>query len=101
MFFVVETIVFGTHTIFSEAETIFFASESGFSLTEKIVGDVPTIFVYPFNPNQSFQGGVLRLTASELRTGSPDSLLNSSLPWPARITGLTNKTQPFRLRPSI
>ncbi len=72
--------MFGTHTIFSEAETIFFASESGFSLTEKIVGDVPTIFV---ELQPIISRGVLCLTASELRTGSPDSLLNSSLPWPA------------------
>ena len=36
---------FGTILSLSEAETIFFASESGFSFMEKIVGGLPTVFV--------------------------------------------------------
>ena len=45
MVFLVETTVCGTKTIFSEAEPIFFAPETDFSITENTVGDVPTMFV--------------------------------------------------------
>jgi hypothetical protein len=39
--FIVETRVCGTKTLFSEAEPIFCASETGFSITKKSVGEVP------------------------------------------------------------
>jgi hypothetical protein len=34
-----------TQTLFSETEPIFYASETGFSITEKTVGEVPAAFV--------------------------------------------------------
>jgi hypothetical protein len=45
MVFFIETIFFGTKTLFSEAETILFAAETNFSSTEKVVGEAPTIFL--------------------------------------------------------
>ena len=42
--FLVETTVCGTKTLFSEAAPIFYTSETGFSITEKIVGKVPAVF---------------------------------------------------------
>jgi len=45
MVFLVETTVCGTKTLFSEAETIFCTSETGFSITERTVGEVPAVFV--------------------------------------------------------
>ena len=41
----VETTVGVTQTLFSEAEPIFYASETGFSMTEKNVGAAPVVFV--------------------------------------------------------
>jgi hypothetical protein len=37
--------VCGTKTLLSEAEPIFYAPETGFSITEKAVGEVPAAFV--------------------------------------------------------
>jgi hypothetical protein len=45
--FVVETKVGVTQTLFSEAEHIFYAPETVFSITEKIVGEAPAAFVHP------------------------------------------------------
>jgi hypothetical protein len=59
MFFLVQTIVGLTQTLFSEAEPIFYASEICFSITEKTVGEAPTAFMQP-QP----------IIASVLRTGS-------------------------------
>jgi hypothetical protein len=44
MVFLVETTVCGTKTLFSEAVPIFYTSETGFSITVKIVGKVPAVF---------------------------------------------------------
>jgi hypothetical protein len=49
MVFLVETTVGVTQTLFSEAEPIFYASETGFSITEKILGEVPAAFAHPSN----------------------------------------------------
>jgi hypothetical protein len=38
-------VVFGTKTLFSEAESLFYMTETGFSITEKAVGEVPEAFV--------------------------------------------------------
>jgi hypothetical protein len=56
MVFLVETTICGTKTFFSEAEPIFYASETGFSTTEKTVGEVSAVFVQP--PNKSSKGGI-------------------------------------------
>ncbi len=53
--FVVETTVSGTKALFSEAESIFYASETSFSVTEKTVGEAPAAFVQP-PTNKSFKG---------------------------------------------
>jgi hypothetical protein len=45
MVFLVQTTVGVTQTLFSETEPIFYASETGFSITEKTVGEVPAAFV--------------------------------------------------------
>jgi hypothetical protein len=37
--------VFATRTLYSEAEFIFHASETSFSITEKTVGEAPAAFV--------------------------------------------------------
>jgi hypothetical protein len=44
MVFVVKTTVGVTQTLFAEAEPIFCASATGFSVMEKPVGEAPTIF---------------------------------------------------------
>jgi hypothetical protein len=49
MFFLVETTVRVTQTLFSEAEPIFYASETGFSIPEKTVGEVSAAFVHSSN----------------------------------------------------
>ena len=49
MVFLVQTIVGLTRTLFSEMEPIFYASETGFSITEKILGKVPAAFAHPSN----------------------------------------------------
>ena len=41
MVFLVETTVGVTQTFFSEAEPIFYASETGFSITKKTLGEMP------------------------------------------------------------
>jgi hypothetical protein len=46
---IVQTIVGLTQTLFSEMEPIFYASETGFSITEKILGKVPAAFAHPSN----------------------------------------------------
>jgi hypothetical protein len=43
--FDVEKMVLSLNHIFSEAETILRASESGFSITEKTVGEAPAAFM--------------------------------------------------------
>ena len=43
----VETTVGVTQTPFPEAEHIFYASETGFSITKKILGEVLAAFVHP------------------------------------------------------
>ena len=48
-FFLVLNTVGVTQTRFSEAEDIFYASETGFSITEKTLGEVPAAFVHPSN----------------------------------------------------
>jgi hypothetical protein len=45
MVFLVQTTVGVTQTLFSEGEPIFYASETGLSITEKTVGEVPAVFV--------------------------------------------------------
>ena len=47
MFFLVETTVGVIQTLFSEAEPIFCTSQTGFSVTAKIVGEVLAAFVHP------------------------------------------------------
>jgi hypothetical protein len=59
MFFLVQTIVGVTQTLFSEAEPIFCAPETIFSMMEKTVGEAPEAFMQP-QP----------IIASVLRTGS-------------------------------
>jgi hypothetical protein len=45
MFFVVETTVGVTQTLFSEAELIVSASENDFAITQKTAGETPAVFV--------------------------------------------------------
>jgi hypothetical protein len=45
MFSLVETTVCGIQTLSSEAEPIFYASDTGFSIKEKTAGEMPAAFV--------------------------------------------------------
>jgi hypothetical protein len=88
MVFFVETTVFGTKTLFSEAATIFSASGTAFSMTEKKVGEAPTLFV---TTNQSTKGASIipqRIRIAErFKKQSAEQLVAMA---GAVITGLTN-----------
>jgi len=65
MFFVIATPVGVTQALFREAEAIFYASQTGFSITKKTVGEMPAAFVHPLfritklaakNPRQPIRG---------------------------------------------
>ena len=47
MVLLVQTIVGLTQTLFSEMEPIFYASETGFSITQKTIGKVRAAIMHP------------------------------------------------------